>query len=138
MCLRLLNSLKFKKRYRAFFYMKDKRQNRISQAYQKELTSILLYEVRDPRLDGLCVTDVVITPDLRLAKVYYDIPGGRERVVAVEKGFQKAKGYIKKELARRVNIKYMPDLVFYFDETAALQERVDQLFAEVKRSPDQQ
>jgi ribosome-binding factor A len=113
--------------------MSNFRKARIEEAYQKEILNIITYNVRDPRLRGISITQVVFTPDLRLAKVYYDVPEGKERIVEINKGLKKSKGFIKRALAQKVKIKYTPDIIFYFDETAQVKDRIDQLFDEIKR-----
>ncbi|MBU0504465.1 MAG: 30S ribosome-binding factor RbfA [bacterium] len=113
--------------------MSNFRKARIEEAYQKEILNIITYSVRDPRLRGVSITQVVFTPDLRLAKIYYDVPEGRDRIIEINKGFAKSKGFIKKALSQKVKIKYMPDIKFYFDETAQVKDNIDQLFDEIKR-----
>ncbi len=112
--------------------MSNKRQERIAEAYQKEITQIIRYLVRDPRLDDVTITQVKITPDLRLAKVYYNTPEGNIRAQEIEKGLKNSKGYIKRELSQRVNIKYTPDLKFYYDDSSEVRSNIDKLFAQIE------
>lgn len=112
--------------------MNNRRIHRLAEAYQKELTDILHFRVRDPRLSGVFVTNVVFTPDLGLAKVYFDASDGRVREKEIIDGFESSKGYLKRELSSRVNIKYIPDLKFYYDEHAEMKQKIDQLFEKIK------
>jgi len=109
----------------------SKRIDRMCDAYQKELSEILHFRVRDPRLEGVYITNVVFTPDLRLAKIYFEILGGRTREHEVIQGFEKSKGYLKRELSSRVKIKYAPDLKFYYDESKEVKEKIDELFHQI-------
>ncbi len=113
-----------------------KRTARLSEAYMKELSQMVLYNIRDPRLTGVYITHVLFTPDLRLAKVYFHVDGGRVREKEVIEGFESSKGYIKRELNTRVNIKYAPDIKFYYDDTDEMQEQIDQLFGQIKPAPE--
>lgn len=112
--------------------VKTKRLERFAEAYQRELSDILRFHVRDPRLSGITITHVVFTPDLRLAKVYFDIAGGKARVREVIQGLIKSKGFLKRTLAERVEVKFAPDLKFYHDESSEVKEEIDDLFERIK------
>jgi len=112
--------------------MESKRLQRVSEAYQHELSQILHLDVRNPSLAGVYITNVVFTPDLRLAKIYFNISGGRVREEEVLEGFARSKSYFRRELAQRVQLKYAPDLKFYFDESLEIKERMDELFKEIE------
>jgi len=118
--------------------MSNKRSDRLSEAYLKELSEILRGQVRDPSLSGVYVTHVVFTPDLRLAKVYFNVSGGRVREDEVIQGFERSKGFIKRELSRRVNIKYTPDIKFYYDDSQEVKKRIEQLFEEIEKQKNAQ
>lgn len=112
--------------------MESKRLQRVAEAYQHELSQILLLDVRNPNLVGVWITNVVFTPDLRLAKIYFNISGGRVREEEVLEGFARSKSFFRRELAQRVQLKYAPDLKFYFDESLEVRERLDELFKEIE------
>lgn len=116
--------------------MSNKRIERLSEAYLKELSEILHHQVRDPCLSGVYITQVVFSPDLRLAKIYFNVSGGRVREQEVIKGFERSKGYLRRELANRVTIKYSPDIKFYFDDSFEVKNKIDQLFKEIERHKD--
>lgn len=107
--------------------------DRVSEAYMNELLQILRNEVRDPRLEGAFVTNVVFTPDLRLAKVYFNLSGGRVREKEALKGFDRCKGFLRKTLSDRVRLKFAPDLKFYYDESFEVQEKIDELFEKIEQ-----
>lgn len=117
--------------------MVNKRSARLSEAYLKEVANIVHSEIRDPRLSGVYVTQVVFTPDLRLAKVYFNVSGGRLREEEVIQGFERSKGFLKRELNRRINIKYAPDLKFYYDESSEVKAEIDRLFDQIESEPDE-
>ena len=105
---------------------------RVAEAYQKEITEVLHRDVRDPRLNGVSVTQVIFTPDLRLAKVYFTVSGGRVREKEVLDGFEHSKGFLRRELSQRVRIKFSPDLKFYFDDSVEVNNRMDELFRAIE------
>jgi ribosome-binding factor A len=110
----------------------NKRLQRVAEAYKHELSEILLMEIRNPNLTGVWITNVVFTPDLRLAKIYFNVSGGRVREEEVLSGFERSKGYLRKELSQRVRMKFTPDLKFYFDESQEINQRIDELFKKIE------
>lgn len=106
---------------------------RLCEAYMKELSQIILYNMRDPRLSGVYLTQVGFTPDLRLAKIYFNAAGGRVREAEILEGFESSKGFLRRELSDRVEMKFSPDLKFFYDESAEEKERIDRLFFELEK-----
>ncbi len=89
---------------------------RIAEAFQREMAEILMRKITDPRLEGVTITHVEVTEDLRLATIFFDIWKPEDDVETVLKGFKSAHALIKRELARRVRLKFMPKLQFVFDQ----------------------
>lgn len=116
----------------------SKRMQRLCEAYKKELSQIILYEMRDPRLHGAYITTVVFTPDLRLAKIYFNASGGRVREPEILEGFESSKGFLRRELSDRVEMKFSPDLKFYFDESSEEKDRIDRLFDQLERQKNEE
>lgn len=114
--------------------MDTKRLLRAAEAYQHELAQILLLNTREPRLLDVTVTHVVFTPDMKLAKIYFAVAGGKVRESEVIKGFEKAVGYIRRELAQRVPLKFAPELRFYYDDTQEERDRMERLFRQIEDS----
>lgn len=112
------------------------RLKKIATSYQQEIANILLLEVKDPRLSGVRVNHVRITPDLKLARVYFNMNGGRSRESEVLKGFKRSKGFIKKELAARIKLRYNPDLEFFYDEAEDLEWKVEDIFKQIENEKD--
>lgn len=112
--------------------MENKRLNRAAEAYQHELASILLFDTRDQRLQDVGITRVVFAPDMKLAKIYFRVAGGKVREREVQEGFKKAEGYLKRELATRVNLKFAPDLRFYYDDAQEAYDHIDRLLHQIE------
>lgn len=96
--------------------MANYRRGRINDEMQKEL-SYILREVKDPRVKDafISITAVEATGDLKYAKVYYSAMMGDKKEVA--KGLKSSAGYIRRELARRLNLRMTPELSFYEDHS---------------------
>ena len=114
--------------------MDDRRLKKISELYRHVIAELFITDLRDPRLAGVEVTHVKITPDLRLARIYFDMAGGRTREQEVLKGFKQSKGFIKKQIAAKVNIRYTPELEFFFDEAGELGRKVESLFKQIEKT----
>ena len=108
------------------------RSDRVGGLILQAVSEILRRSIRDPRLDMTTISAVKMSPDLKLAKIYYTIPAGKTSREAVAEGFRNAGGFIKRSLARRVNLKYMPELKFFLDESFDYGSHIDKLLAALK------
>ena len=79
------------------------------------LSGLIRKGVNDPRLAQATISGVIMSRDLRIAKVYFAAHGGAHDEKALLAGFESAKGYIKRELARELGLRYMPELKFFYD-----------------------
>jgi ribosome-binding factor A len=107
--------------------MGTRRQERVSDRIHQEISDLLQKEMRDPRLDFVTVTDVEISPDLKLATVFVTTLGDREAGNSALAGLQHASGYIRRELAQRLQMRIVPELRFVLDESWERGARVDAL-----------
>jgi len=94
-----------------------KRADRVGGQVKKELSDLLLKEIRDPRLDSVTIIRVSITDDLRSARIYFSVAEGKERKLSALAGFKSAVGYLRRELSHRLELRYMPELQFFYDES---------------------
>lgn len=90
------------------------RQGRINDEFQKEV-AVILREVKDPRVSGafISVTGADVTPDLKYAKVYYSLLNGDKK--EVKRGLQSSAGFIRGQIAKRMNLRITPELQFVED-----------------------
>jgi ribosome-binding factor A len=107
-----------------------RRQQRVNHLLQHELSRLLEFESDDPRLSGLTVSAVEITPDLRQAKVFIVAVGEREK--EVRQGLRHATPFLRRELARRIQLRVVPNLDFAFDRSIDEGDRIERLLLEVK------
>ena len=111
--------------------MPNRRLARLSEQFRREITGILRRDVNDPRVKTVSVTDVAITPDLWLARVYVRLAGGeRERGEAM-KGLQAASGFIRRELGSMLHTRRVPELRFLEDETLDQAARIEEILSEI-------
>lgn len=95
-----------------------RRTQRLNDLIQEEIGQLLLHQLRDPRLSSLVtVTAVEVAPDLSLAKIFISVLGGEEERQKAMGGMDSASGYIRRELARRLRLRHMPQLSFHYDDS---------------------
>jgi ribosome-binding factor A len=95
-----------------------RRTERISSIIQQEISDLLREQVNDPRLTSLIsITKVSTSPDLRHTKVFISALGDSINKNEILKGFAAASGFLRKQLANRINLKHMPELSFHFDDS---------------------
>ena len=107
------------------------RSEQIGKQIQRGVSEILQKGLRDPRLDMATVTGVKVSQDLRVAYVYYIIYGDANAKKNAAAGFKSAAGFVKRSLAKRLKMKYMPDLRFCYDASFDYGTRIDQLLEQL-------
>ena len=101
------------------------RSNRVSGEIQKVLSDILQKKVKDPRLKMATITGVKMSRDLKMARVYFTASGSKKSIEEAIEGFESALGYVKRTLANKLNLRYMPDLKFFYDESFDYGSHID-------------
>jgi len=103
------------------------RADRISGRIQFAITELLNKKMQDPRIEMATVSGVKMTSDLRVAYVYIAVFGDKKRISETMNGFKNSKGFIKKSIAPKLGLKYMPDLNFVHDESFDKAAKMDEL-----------
>jgi ribosome-binding factor A len=102
---------------------------------QAILSELLLREVSDPRLKNITVTEVKIDAELMYANIYINALGDESREKEVMAGLNRAKGFLRREVAKRVRLRSAPELIFHWDETLERSERVNKLLSSLEIPP---
>ncbi|MCH9770080.1 MAG: 30S ribosome-binding factor RbfA [Gammaproteobacteria bacterium] len=102
------------------------RSRRVADLLQSEVALILQREINDPRLTDVSLVTVKMSPDLRQAKIYYTLLNP-ENLLEVESGLAKASGFIRRAVAQRLDLRYMPKLFFKFDDTEIRADNLQKL-----------
>lgn len=113
--------------------MDARRSQRVTEALREELSEMIAFELEDPRLEGVTVTEVHVSPDLKLASVRLSIPGdqaAQERAIAAA---LHAKSFIKRELAARLDLFRMPELRFEPDLSPGAGAKVKHLLRRIRK-----
>jgi ribosome-binding factor A len=113
--------------------LRYKRSVRVGDLMREEIADILMHKVKDPRIGFLTVTGVDLSDDLRYAKVFVSIYKDEEREATL-KGIETAKGFIRRELGKRMRLKFVPELVFRLDKSIEYGDKIDRLLKEVSET----
>ena len=108
------------------------RQERVVEAIKKEVSLILHDELKDPRLGFVTVTRVEIAPDLRFAKVFYSVLGKEEDYAKTKAALDSALGFIRRQIAQRVKLRYAVELMFNEDRSTEYSVRIEEILNEIK------
>lgn len=105
---------------------------RVNGEVMRELSRIISMEIKDPRINPMTsVTDVIVTPDLKYCKAYISVLGDEESAQDTLKGLTSASGYIRRELAKSVNLRNTPELTFVLDNSIeygiSMSKRIDEV-----------
>lgn len=93
---------------------------RINGEVQKELANLILGEIKDPRISPwTSVVSVEVSPDLKTCKAWISVLGGEDEIQNTLKGLNSAEGFIRRELARRINLRNTPEIRFIMDQSIA-------------------
>jgi ribosome-binding factor A len=113
--------------------MSGRRADRIGDQVLREIADLLMRKVKDPRVKGATLTGISMSNDLKHARVYYSVIGSEREILEAQAGLDSAKGYIKKEIGLRLELKYMPDILFRHDPSLATGEQMEKLFQQIRK-----
>jgi ribosome-binding factor A len=114
-----------------------KRAGRVADVIRNELSILLLQKTRDPRLRDVSISRVEVSDDLRHAKVYYTVFGASGEFRQTQRSLEKAVGFMRSHLARTLNLRFTPDLRFWYDKTADKVRDIENLLADIARERDE-
>lgn len=118
--------------------MEGKRSEKVADLIQKEISQMLVKSVKDPRIGFVTITKVTVSDDFRFAKVYFSVAGTLKEREKSMKGLDSAKGYVRKELGRRIRLRYTPEIMFQFDPSIEYAIRMEELIQSIhqEKGPD--
>ncbi|MDD5761867.1 MAG: 30S ribosome-binding factor RbfA [bacterium] len=113
---------------------------RVGEKIREELSLLLVRKVNDPGLAPVTVTEVSVTPDLRIAHVNYSALVAPEERPAVAKALRRSSGFLRRELGHLLGLRYAPELQFHYDDSFDRGARIDAILREIpegKEGPDE-
>ena len=109
------------------------RLQRIADRIQQELSQMLITRINDPRLTGITVTDVNIDRELAYAEIYVSAVEGSSRSREVLEGLEHANGFLRHELAAKVELRVFPHLRFHWDPTPENADHIEKLLESIRK-----
>ncbi len=109
----------------------SERKGRLQEDIKREISDILTKLVKDPRLGFLSITDVELSKDLSHAKVFFSVYGDEEQQISTAEGLQRAKGFVRSELGKRIRVRHIPELHFLYDPSIEHGARINQILKEL-------
>ena len=121
--------------------MAHRRTAQVADLVKQEVSQIIQHEMKDPRIGFVTVTSVEVSIDLRHARVYFSVLGSEADQEASLEGLERAKGYIRTQLGRRITLRHIPELLFRYDESFDYAQRISNVMRSIEpteNDPDRQ
>jgi ribosome-binding factor A len=114
--------------------MDERRTARVSEAVREELAELIAFELDDPRLTSVIVSEVQVSPDAKYARVKVSMEGDERAQAAGIAALEHARSYLRTALAHRLSLRHVPELHFEHDRNAGVDSRIDFLLRRARRS----
>ncbi|MBR5997562.1 MAG: 30S ribosome-binding factor RbfA [Deltaproteobacteria bacterium] len=111
--------------------MATRRSSRVGEQIKREISQLIARGLKDPRVGFVTITDVEVSPDLRLAKVYYSVLGDEASRKETAQGLKNSVPFLCHELGQRIRLRYTPKLVFIFDASLEYGAHMDELLRQI-------
>ncbi|NLJ75552.1 MAG: 30S ribosome-binding factor RbfA [Firmicutes bacterium] len=113
------------------------RHTRVGEEIKREVSMIIAQEVKDPRLGMLSITDVEVSRDLSFAKIYFSVLGDEKERELTLAGLNRATGFIRSELAKRIRVRHTPEISFHYDPSLVQGARINALLKDLNPSKEE-
>ena len=110
----------------------NSRPERVADQIRAEVAQLLAREVHDPGVGFVTITRVRVTPDLQLARVYYTSLGDEKARGETARAMGRAAPFLRRQVGQRLRLRRVPELEFFYDESVAHQDRIEQILQELK------
>jgi len=110
----------------------SRRVNKASDSLKRVISEILDTKVKDPGKGFVTITKVKVSPDLKIASVYYTVLGDEEQKEKTRTALRRSAPFIKKELKPHLRMRWLPELRFFYDETLDEADKIERLLKEIK------
>ena len=106
-----------------------RRPARVADLIQTEVATLLLYSLKDPRVAGVNIVRVRVTDNLKTARLFFVCP--EDEVDGAKTGLSSARGFIRSHLAKILQMRYVPELIFEYDNTLDERQRMEKIFYQI-------
>jgi ribosome-binding factor A len=112
--------------------MPSQRPSRVGDQIREEIADLLAREVHDPGIGFLTITHVNVTPDLQQARVYYTTMGDEQARKQSRRALERVAPFLRRQLGRRLHLRRIPELQFFFDESIERHDRIERILQEIQ------
>lgn len=109
---------------------------KLQELIKQEVGKMLLYDIKDPRIGFVTVTEVEMTGDLREAKIFVSVMGNDEQIKNSFEGLQSALGFIRREIGKRIRLRFTPEISFAPDKSLDYSEHIQKLLLQIEKERD--
>ncbi len=114
--------------------MTSKRSEKVAEAIHEIVSGLLVKGLKDPRIGFVTITGVSMTDDLHQARVFFSVIGSDTAKKESEQGLNSAKGFVRKEVAKNLRMRFAPDILFVYDESIEQGNRIESILKEISRT----
>jgi ribosome-binding factor A len=107
------------------------RPDRVGDQVRQELAELIARDVQDPGIGFLTITRVKLTPDLQQARVFYTTIGDDKQRAETAKALRRATPFLRRQVGRRLRLKHVPELQFFYDESIEQQDRIERIIQDI-------
>lgn len=113
------------------------KRERMEKIIEREVGSIILFDVKDDRIKYVTVTNVNLTGDLSIATIYFTVFGNQNQIDNSAKALFEAKGYIRSLLSKRLTVKKVPDLIFKYDTSYEHGKKIEEILGKINYTTEE-
>jgi len=111
----------------------NRRSQRVASQIKTEISWLIEHKFRDPKKGFITVTRVRLSPDLKIASIYYSVLGNDQERDASKEAFTRAKSFLKHELGNRIHLRAVPDLRFFYDDSLDYYDKISTLLNKINK-----
>jgi ribosome-binding factor A len=105
------------------------RKDRVAELIHQVIADLVVSKIKDPRIQGITITEVLLSTDLKSARIYYCSAGGE--TAAHQQGLEAAEGFIRRQLRMELDLKYIPQLSFFYDTAFDNSARINRILKDL-------
>lgn len=109
------------------------RVEKVQEAIQQEISNMLLFDVKDSRIQFVTITGVELTDDMSIAKIFVSLYGPEEKHEECWKALNKALGYMRSEIAKRIRLRFTPNLILVKDTSMEYSAHIQSILDKIKQ-----
>ena len=106
---------------------------KLQELIKQEVGKMLLYDIKDPRIGFVTVTEVEMTGDLREAKIFVSIMGNDEQIKDTMDGLKSALGFVRREIGKRIRLRFTPEISFAPDKSLDYSEHIQKILLQIEK-----